>query len=59
MSVPHIHDGEQVIITIQNARNHNVRLKQMDIYQVFLGKLETDSSTTEQGKDKAPEASAS
>ncbi|MDR9826233.1 hypothetical protein RCJ22_11490 [Vibrio sp. FNV 38] len=38
LSVPHIHDTEQVVVTTQNASTHDIKLKlkPMDTYLVFL-----------------------
>lgn len=43
MSIPHIHDEEEMLNSVKYAQQNELKqtkLKQIDIYQIFSGKLE-------------------
>jgi hypothetical protein len=50
MSVPHIHDEHAILIHVKNAKHSE--LKQIDIYQIFDGKLEHEHNHHETADHK-------
>jgi hypothetical protein len=44
MTVPHIHDVDDFLVSVEKAKNN--KLKEIDIYQVFAGKLEKEMDET-------------
>ena len=52
MSIPHIHDEEELLISSKNAPESE--LKHIDIYQIFAGQLDThhhETATHEEEND--------